>query len=314
MSLSYIKRAEQGNRSALSFVGSIIMCFGTMFAAGIPLFFGIFLKKAMGKKVVIGNAQQLMSNFSEPVGYSLLMTGFLMVLLSVWFSVKYIHRRKFGTIWSEEDRFRPKDFLKGLLFSICLFGVSDLLMHYYDPSYHTWVFNSKRFWTFVPFVLFFVPIQTLAEEALFRGHLYQASGLAVNWINKTLHTRLSSKWIAVIFCSLLFGLFHFGNAEMGISFWKMGLVYIGTGLMIGLTVVFSKGIEFAWAFHLINNLYLSTIVTFKGSSLDGPTLFTIPAPHADRVLTEFAIQFGIFLIALMILYRKNIKGLLNEQV
>src|SRR5688572_16649098 len=118
MSLSYIKRAEQGNRSALSFIGSIIMCFGTMFAAGLPIGLGIAIKKAMGKEVVWGNVSDLMSNFSEPVGYSLLMTGFLMVLLSVWFSIKYIHRRKFGTVWSEKDRFRIPDFLKGLIFSI----------------------------------------------------------------------------------------------------------------------------------------------------------------------------------------------------
>jgi membrane protease YdiL (CAAX protease family) len=303
MSLSYIKRAEQGNHSALSFVGSIILCFGALLLGSLPLMMAIIFKKVLTKsdEPIGTNLDQLMGHFPYPVSYALLMSGFVILLGAVWFSIRFIHKRKFGTLWSDRDKFRIKDFLKGLISSILIFAISDLLMHQFDPGYHTWAFNANQFWTFLPFAIIFVPLQTLAEEALFRGHLYQAVGLATK-----------NKWTALVICSVIFGVFHFGNSEMGINFWKMGLIYIGTGFMIGLTVVFSKGIEFGWAFHLVNNMYLTIIVTFPTSSLNGPTLYTIPQPSADRILLEFFIQFAIFVLALAVLYRKNLKTLLIE--
>jgi membrane protease YdiL (CAAX protease family) len=131
--------------------------------------------------------------------------------------------------------------------------------------------------------------------------LYQGIGLATK-----------NKWLALLFSASIFGLFHFGNSEMIIDFWKMGIIYIGSGVMIGMSVMLSKGIEFGWGFHLINNLYLSTISTFPGSSLSGPTLYAIPKPTGDRILLEFFIQFVIFMLILLVVYRKNVKTLFDQ--
>src|SRR5688572_24827059 len=105
MSLSYIKRAEQGNRSALSFVGSFLLCLGSVLLAGIPLYAGIFFKKIItGSDKEFGTTMtQLMSHFSYPVAYSLLMSGFAVMIGVVWFCIRFIHRRKFNTLWSDQD-------------------------------------------------------------------------------------------------------------------------------------------------------------------------------------------------------------------
>ena len=167
----------------------------------------------------------------------------------------FIHRRKFGTIWSDEDKFRPKEFIRGLLIFFVLFGIAHFITYAVNPSDYKFVFNADQFFIFLPAALIMVPIQTLSEEMFFRGYLYQAFGIAFR-----------KKWMALIISSIFFGLFHFGNPEMAIDPWKMGFVYIGSGFMIGLCVMFSKGIEFGWGFHLINNLYLSLIVTWPGRS------------------------------------------------
>lgn len=303
MSLSYIKRAEQGNHSALSFVGSVMLSLGAVMLAAMPLYTAIILKNLItnSDKPIGTTMDQLMGHFSYPLAYTFLMLGFVFITLMVIFFIRVIHRRKFGTIWSDEDKFRPKEFLKGLVFSVMLFSLSDVIINYNTPGYFTWVFNPDRFWPYLPLAIIFIPIQTLAEELVFRGHFYQAFGLATK-----------NKWVSLVICSVIFGALHFTNSEMGIDAWKVGTVYIGSGFLIGFTVLISKGIEFGWAFHLINNLYLSTIVTFPGSSLDGPTLYVKPKPSADWILTEFLVEVIILVLVVCVIYRKNLKSLFKE--
>ena len=307
MSLSYIKRAEQGNRSALSFIATIFLCVGALVAGqSFPLGMAIYIKKAInGEEALssgdLNSVEKLMGHFSYPISFSLLMLGFVFLILALWFSIKFIHRRKFYSLWSDQDRFRCRHFLLALVISIILFVVSDLIIHAINPTYHQWVFNPAKFWIYLPVALIFIPLQTLSEELFFRGYLYQGIGLATK-----------NKWLALLFSASIFGLFHFGNSEMIIDFWKMGIIYIGSGVMIGMSVMLSKGIEFGWGFHLINNLYLSTISTFPGSSLSGPTLYAIPKPTGDRILLEFFIQFVIFMLILLVVYRKNVKTLFDQ--
>jgi membrane protease YdiL (CAAX protease family) len=306
MSLSYIKRAEQGNRSALSFIATIILCVGALiFGQSVPLMAAIFFKQAMlGKEIPgaseLGTIDKILGYFPYHISFSLLMMGFVFLIIALWVCVKFIHRRRFATLWSDQDRFRTKEFLKGLFISLALFVLADLVIHYFQPNYHQWVFNPAKFWIYLPFALVLIPLQTLSEELFFRGYLYQSIGMGTK-----------NPWIALLISATIFGLFHFGNTEMSISFWKMGIIYIGSGVMIGMSVLLSKGIEFGWGFHLVNNLYLSTISTFPGSSLSGPTLYAIPKPGADRILLEFCIQFCIFMLILLLVYRKNLKSLFN---
>jgi len=326
MSLSYIKRAELGNRSALyvffANCATLILSLGALvLGQSLPLTVAIIIKlSAKGEKLDdvlkklggLKTAEDLLSFFPYHIGFTLIMMGFIFLVFALWFSLKFIQRRKFSSLWSDENRFRSKNFWIAVFISLLLFGGSDLIIHFADPTYHTWVFDAKKFWIYLPFALILIPIQTLSEELFFRGYLYQTVGLGTNYLNKELSWSLNSKWVALIISAIIFGVFHFGNAEMSMGFWKMATIYIGSGLMIGLSVIISKGIEFGWGFHLVNNLYLSTISTFPGSSLSGPTLFTIPKPSGDRILIEFGIQFLIFTLILLAVYRKNVKTLFDR--
>lgn len=301
MSLSYIKRAEQGNRSALAFITTFILAAGGLFLGqSVPIYFAALLKaQQRGDEVKsLDTAEKLIGYFPFALSFSLIMVGFVMLLAFLWFGIKFFHRRKFATLWSDEDRFRSKEFFAGVFISLLIFVSSDLISYLISPSGHQWVFESKKYFIFLPLALIFIPIQTLAEELFFRGYIYQSIGLATKNV-----------WLAWGISGILFGLFHFGNVEMDMGFWKLAIVYIGSGLMIGLSVLLSKGIEFGWGFHLINNLYLSVITNFPGGSLDGPTLYRIPKPSADRILVEFLVMFGIFALILIIRYRKNVKNL-----
>ncbi len=306
MSLSYIKRAEQGNRSALAFIATLFLCIGGLvMGQSLPIMLvGMIKAKKNGFDYSqLNTTQKIIDYLPFPLSFSLLMLGFVALIIMLWLGVKMIHRRKFGTLWSDQDTFRWKHFLWGIGISVVLFISADLLIHYLSPGDHKWVFNPSRFFIFLPVALLFIPIQTCSEELFFRGYLYQMFGMA-----------FKNKWLALIISGIIFGAFHFGNQEMGISFWKMAIVYIGSGIMIGLSVLLSKGIEFGWGFHLVNNMYLTLITTFPGSSLDGPTLYMIPKPTSDRVLIEFALQFIVFTGILLVVYRKNVKSLFSPSI
>src|SRR5687768_11312308 len=104
---------------------------------------------------------------------------FLSMIGMVWFCIRVIHRRKMNTLWSDQDRFRPKEFLKGLVFSVLLFFISDFIVSYNQPGYLTWVFNAEKFWVFLPFVLVFVPIYDRNGLVLHPGYSSQKNEYVV---------------------------------------------------------------------------------------------------------------------------------------
>jgi membrane protease YdiL (CAAX protease family) len=95
-----------------------------------------------------------------------------------------------------------------------------------------------------------IPIQTSTEEYIFRGYLMQ--GFANLFHNK---------WAPLLMTSLIFGLLHWFNPEVG----KMGnsimIFYIGTGLFLGVITLMDDGMELALGFHAANNLIGALLVT-----------------------------------------------------
>lgn len=107
--------------------------------------------------------------------------------------------------------------------------------------------------TFIPLILislFLIPIQTTAEEVLFRGYLFQGFGFV-----------FKKGWISILLTGILFGLLHGANPEVA----KLGnlllLFYIGTGIFMAVISHMDDGIELSMGYHAINNIFASLIVT-----------------------------------------------------
>jgi len=110
-------------------------------------------------------------------------------------------------------------------------------------------------------VVLLVPLQSAAEELLFRGYLMQGIGLA-----------LRRGWAALAVTSLVFAAVHLGNPELA-RFGRGFLVYYaGIGLLLGLATLLDDGLEVAIGAHVANNLWGALVVSFPGSVLDTPAL------------------------------------------
>lgn len=93
------------------------------------------------------------------------------------------------------------------------------------------------FWWFMLVVVLTSPLQAAAEEVLFRGFVQQAVGaLAGRW------------WAGVIVASLLFALAHGAQSP------ALFVDRLGFGLVMGLLVWWTGGLEAAIGAHIINNI------------------------------------------------------------
>ncbi|MEA5053542.1 MAG: CPBP family intramembrane glutamic endopeptidase [Propionicimonas sp.] len=115
------------------------------------------------------------------------------------------------------------------------------------------------FWGFLVAILLTSPLQAAAEEYFFRGYLMQA-----------LQPGLRSPWFGVVASALVFALFH-GTQNL-----PLFLDRFGFGLLAGVLVVRTGGLEAGIAAHVANNIFAftwagltSTIATVRATQVIG---------------------------------------------
>ena len=117
---------------------------------------------------------------------------------------------------------------------------------------------------------------------------------------------VKNKWFPLILTSVLFGIAHSANPEIGaIGFWKMMIFYIGTGLLLGIMTLMDDGLELALGWHLGNNLLASLLVTADWTALQTDAVFKSTADPSMSVLSEILFPvLIIYPIMLLILSKK----------
>jgi len=91
---------------------------------------------------------------------------------------------------------------------------------------------------FLPVILLTSPLQAAAEEYFFRGYLLQALNLVV-----------PGRWVGLVGSALVFALFH-GTQNL-----PLFLDRFGFGLVAGLLVLRTGGLEAGIAAHVVNNVF-----------------------------------------------------------
>jgi len=135
-------------------------------------------------------------------------------------------------------------------------------------------------------VLLLTPLQAAGEEYLFRGYLTQAIGS----LFKPSTARLLSRTVAVVVPALAFALAHGAGQSVPIFFDRFAF-----GLVAGVLVIATGGLEAAIAMHVLNNwLAFGVALAFgdMGSALNpsGGTWWSIPV-----TLTQSLVYLGLAL-------------------
>lgn len=248
----YIQQAFKGlNDFWRYFIGIILILIGWQFIGMLPLVAVAFsYAKNLQTFQESANESFMTLGINKNLFLFLMLTSFVVGLLTLFFVVKKIHHRSVTSLVTA----RKKIDWKRVFFSFSLWfivSVAMLVISYFNNHNDLqWNFKPIPFLILVLISFLLLPLQTSFEELLFRGYLMQGLGVLIR-----------VAWIPLLITSVIFGLLHGANPEVD----KLGnwifVYYIGTGLFLGLLTLLDDGTELALGFHAANNIVAAIFVT-----------------------------------------------------
>lgn len=285
--MNYIQQAYKGQRQIWMFILTTLLVGGVFL-----LNFVFYLTSEPGE---LDAAMDMFKNWPSSVFLIVNLLPFAFLLGLLFVLVRFVHQRSILSLTTA----RPKVDYKRILFSflmVCTFTLVAFFIGYsMDSSEIVFQFNPGKFAVLFLISIILFPFQIGLEEYLFRGYLMQNIGILVK-----------NKWFPLILTSVLFGVAHAANPEIGaIGFWKMMIFYVGTGLLLGIMTLMDDGLELALGWHLGNNLLASLLVTADWTALQTDAIFKSTADPSMSVISEILFPvLIIYPIMLLILSKK----------
>jgi membrane protease YdiL (CAAX protease family) len=178
-----------------------------------------------------------------------MMLPFSFIFVTLLICLTKIHQLPFLKIFTSRDKFDWKRFFVSFsLWSLMVVAVTALeLMLNADFEI---IFNAQKFMTLFFLSIILLPIQTSAEELIFRGYVLQG-------VNK----RTGNAILSVIISGLMFGMMHISNPEIAKMGYHILIYYVAVGIVLGFIVYFDSGLELTLGFHAANNLITALLIT-----------------------------------------------------
>lgn len=271
----------------------------------IPLFIIMitsFMRNGISPESLSGGTLNFLDADKNLVLFAMLFV-FAVMLVAAMFFIKLIHGRSWTEVINGTKHVRWPRFFFGFLIFAMITIILLVISYFTEPENLEFRFEPVKFFVLLLISVLFIPLQSTAEEFIFRGYL--AQGVA-SWTK--------SRWWALIIPSILFGLLHSANPEVKeYGFGIMMTQYIFMGFMFGLMSILDDGIELAMGVHTANNLLGSVFVTYKGSALQTYALFEMKEINPAEDLLPTIISGIILLTIFAIRYKWNFK-ILNQKV
>lgn len=260
----------------IKYLGGSFLVFLAAMVGQIPLSIAVLFSGKMPQ-----NNADLYSLFDSNVFLFFALLTFVFAFIGLYLVVEKLHLQKFITIITSRERLDWSrifvSFGMWLIISVILFFAS----YFYDSSEIVLQFNLIPFAILCVITLILMPIQTTAEELLFRGYLMHG------FYNLSLN-----KWFPLLMTSLIFGTMHIMNPEVERIGYLILVYYIGTGLFLGIITLMDEGTELAIGFHAANNIIASLLIT---------TDYTVFQTHSIfKDISEPSINFEVFFPVLVL--------------
>ena len=286
---------EQGfkpndNRFWKYIVGSIAVI-GASVIGQIPFGIAIAVKAAMNN-MPMPTGTEMMTILESNLTLFLMLISFPVALLGLYLIVKFFHRQSFLQITTSRNKidWSRVFFAFGIwaVISIASVGIDYIA----NPENYELNFKAVPFLILAVIAIMLIPLQTSAEEYVFRGYLMQGFGILAK-----------NRWFPLLMTSVIFGTMHIFNPEVQ----KLGNIilvyYIGTGLFLGIITLMDEGMELALGFHAANNLITALLVTTDWTVFQTHSVLKdISEPSVG--LTIFIPVFIVFPILLLIFAKK----------
>ena len=245
-------------------------------------------------RVAENDINAMMSVLEPNLNLFLMLLGFGGMLLGVFISAKLLHKNSIRELTTS----RKKIDWSRVFYSFAIWGLITVPLILIDttfisPENYQWNFNFNSFIILFAIVIVFIPIQTSAEEYLFRGYLMQGIGVISG-----------NRWLPLLFTSVAFGLMHYANPEID----KLGnmvyVFYIGSGLFAGIMTLMDEGMELALGWHAANNTFAALLVTADWTALQTHSIYKDTSDPQTLPVDEVIVPVLFFGVVLLIFSRK----------
>ncbi|MDR1387443.1 MAG: CPBP family intramembrane metalloprotease [Propionibacteriaceae bacterium] len=216
-------------------------------------------------------------SFARPIGLVAAHLGLASLVLVVWALYRFLHHRGLTWLWSVMPGVRWRYALACLLVALPVFALAAV---WAVGSHPTWQPPSQWGWYLAAIVLT-SPLQALGEEVMFRGYLLQALGTVVR-----------QPWFAIVGSAGLFAFFH-GTQNPWLFASRFAF-----GLLAGLLVWRTGGLEAGVVAHTVNNLAAFGLALFSGDLTGVRAVSALSWQEGLRDLVVFAaFALGAWLLA-----------------
>ncbi|MBR8695151.1 CPBP family intramembrane glutamic endopeptidase [Bacillus velezensis] len=259
-------RPAEGRNSVSRYLLSLLLIVGLFFFGSILTVFYMFLTSAFNPSLTINWDEAALSDpladiYLQHIVYFIAIPG-------IWIAVRFIMKRQFLSIITPNQSLNWKRIFFGFGTYVVLMFVAGLIDFLIHPDRFTLQeFHASRFLLLLAAAVLLVPIQTSAEEFLFRGFLLQFAGkLTANAV------------VLTVIIGGLFGALHFGNPEMENGALWAGIGYVTIGMIWTFITVKTGSLEMSLGGHAANNMFLFIFLTEDHSVYGGiPSVFTTAA-------------------------------------
>ncbi|MAJ32169.1 MAG: CPBP family intramembrane metalloprotease domain-containing protein [Flavobacteriaceae bacterium] len=280
----FIEQAYKGNTSLFRYLFIPVGFMGFMALNYVAL----MTSEADTKELMTQMIDQLGMNTVLVINLLPLVLGFFFMLF--WY--KFILNLPLKSAISSRSRVDYKRiFFSFFLWGLIVGGLTFIEI-FRTPENFVWNFDKQKFMTFALIAVLLIPLQTSFEELLFRGHMIQGIGI---------HTK--SRAAALMITSVLFGLMHIANPEVGELGYGILAYYIGTGFLFGIITLMDEGLELVLGFHAANNLIGALLVSAEWTAFRVDSLY-IDISKPELNFTMWIPLLVIYPLILMILAKK----------
>ncbi|MDC0177684.1 CPBP family intramembrane metalloprotease [Polaribacter sp.] len=287
--MNFIKQAYKGKKDWYHWMLTLFVVFvGWQLVGIIPLFIVAFMHSASMSEFVSSGKDNFMTlGIDNNLFLFLMILMFIFGLISLYVSVKFIHKRNFTSLVTSRKSIDWKRFWFGFILWGIIATVVIIFGIFISPENYVWNFKPVPFFTLLAVSFLFLPFQTSFEELLFRGYFMQGIGILAR-----------NRWLPLILTSVCFGLLHAANPEVQ----KLGSIsmvfYIGTGLFYGMTTLMDEGTELSLGLHAVNNIIAAIFVTTNW------TVFQTDALYVDtsEPSVGWEMFFPVFVLYPLILF------------
>ncbi len=292
----YLDAALDGKNDWWRYViGYLIIMTAYLMLGAIPLLALVLFVMLDGNSATNFTQTGAFTGINPLISFTVIMSSFIPVFVAEALTVKFIHGRPFRSLITTAARVNWKRVWQGAgiwLLVAALIALAEALLY---PGRYVFSFDVKV-WVAIAFASFIlIPIQSSAEEFLFRGYLLQNAGLKIK--NFLLLSLLSG---------FLFTLPHLGNPEVIEMGAPMTILYFAMGAFLAFITLKDNGLELALGMHASNNIFSSLFASYTNDAIQTPALFTVG--EFDMVFNIIALLVGLaafYLLAFKVWPKKN---------